>query len=207
MLRAIAPLGAWSAFGAGVHWLFSQGYNYLVAGILDVAAVAALSATRLLVMPVNLLSTGIATILFPTVSRWLHEKQAPTVFGRLVLVSIGLGAVASCFLLVIWLARDWIFSEILRKQFADRDLLLQLWFAIVLLMLFRDQLLHFLVAREKFRLTSTVTLVSAVISISISLVALRSNGVAGALVGLLAGELCNVAGIIFFSIRETRLTS
>jgi O-antigen/teichoic acid export membrane protein len=207
MLGAIAPLGAWSALGSGVHWLFSQGYNYLVAGMLDVTAVAALSATRLLVMPVNLLSTGVATILFPTVSRWLQDKSPAKVFGRLVLVSTGLGVLAACFLLVIWLTRGWIFRDVLRKNFADRDLLLQLWFAIVILMLFRDQLLHFLVAREKFRLTSMVTLVSAVISISISLVAMRHGGVAGALVGLLAGELFNVAGIVVFSIREARLTN
>jgi len=43
-----------------------------------------------------------------------------------------------------------------------------------------------------------------VVSISISLTAMRHSGVAGALVGLLAGELFNVAGIIVFSIRETR---
>lgn len=204
MLRAIAPLGAWSALGSGVHWLFSQGYNYLVAGMLDVTAVAALSATRLLVMPVNLLSTGVATTLFPTVSRWLQDKSPAKVFGRLVLVSAGLGALAAFFLLLIWLARGWIFADVLRKNFANRDLLLLLWFGIVILMLFRDQLLHFLVAREKFRLTSTITLVSALVSISISLVAIRRSGVAGALVGLLAGELFNVAGIIVFSIRETR---
>jgi O-antigen/teichoic acid export membrane protein len=137
----------------------------------------------------------------------MQDKSPSKVFGRLVLVSTGLGVLASCFLLLIWLARGWIFEDILRKQFADRDLLLQLWFAIVILMLFRDQLLHFLVAREKFRLTSTVTLVSAVISISISLTAMRHSGVTGALVGLLAGELFNVAGIIVFSIRETRLKS
>lgn len=204
LLREIAPLGAWSAFGGGVHWLFSQGYNYLVAGSLDVTAVAALAATRLLVMPVNLLSTGIATLMLPTVSAWMQHFSLTKVFKRLVLVSAGLGGLACCYLLLMWLARGWIFDDVLRKHFADRDLLLKLWSVIAVVMVFRDQVIHFLVARERFRLTSTVTLISAVISISSSLIAMHYIGVAGALLGLLAGELINVAGIVIFSMHDAR---
>jgi O-antigen/teichoic acid export membrane protein len=202
MLREIAPLGAWSAFGSAVHWMFSQGYNYLVAGSLGVTAVAALAATRLLVMPVNLLSTGVASLLFPMVTGWMHKFSPPKVFIRLALASTGLAMLAACYLLIMWLARGWIFDDILKKHLADSDWLLELWCAISIVMLFRDQLLHYLVARARFRLTSTVTLISAIISISSSLAAMHYIGAAGALVGLLIGELCNVAGIIVFSIRD-----
>jgi O-antigen/teichoic acid export membrane protein len=204
MLREIAPLGAWSAFGSVSHWLFSQGYNYFVAGTLGVTAVAALAATRLLVMPVNLLSTGVAGLMLPIVSNWMHHHSPPKVFMRLTLASLGLAALAACYLLVMWLMRGWIFDDILNKQLPDRDLLLELWCVISIVMLCRDQLLHFLVARAKFRLTSSVTLISAVISISSSLIAMHYIGAPGALVGLLFGELFNVAGIIVFSLRDTR---
>ncbi len=40
ILRAVAPLAAWSAAGAAIHWTFSQGYMYLAAGTLDLTAVA-----------------------------------------------------------------------------------------------------------------------------------------------------------------------
>jgi O-antigen/teichoic acid export membrane protein len=204
MLREIAPLGAWSAFGAASHWLFSQGYNYFVAGTLGVTAVAALAATRLLVMPVNLLSTGVASLMLPMVSNWMQHHSLPKVFVRLILASLGLAALASCYLLLMWLARGWIFDDILRKQLPGRDLLLELWCAIAIVMLCRDQLIHFLVARARFRLTSTVTLISAVISISSSLIAMRYVGAPGALLGLLLGELFNIAGIVAFSLRESR---
>lgn len=204
MLREIAPVGAWSALGSGVYWLFSQGYNYLVAGTLDVTAVAALAATRLLVMPVNLLSTGTGTLLLPTVSRWLQGCTLPQVLKRLALFSLGLSSLACCYLLVTWLGREWIFRVVLKKSFAERDSLLLLWCAISVAMIFRDQLLHFMTARARFRLMFWLTLASAVIAISISAVALRRVGVAGALIGLLAGELFNVAGIIVLSIRDAR---
>src|SRR5262249_45103765 len=58
LFRDIAPLGAWSVSGAAVHWGFSQGYMYIVAAMLDVRAVAAIAATRLLLMPVNLMTSG-----------------------------------------------------------------------------------------------------------------------------------------------------
>jgi O-antigen/teichoic acid export membrane protein len=204
MLREIAPLGAWSAFGSASHWLFSQGYNYFVAGTLGVTAVAALAATRLLVMPVNLLSTGVASLMLPMVSNWTHRFSPPKVFIRLTLASLGLAAMAACYLLIMWLMRGWIFDDILKKQLPDSDLLLELWCVISIVMLCRDQLLHFLVARAKFRVTSTVTLISAVLSISTSLIAMRYLGAPGALVGLLFGELFNVAGIVIFSVREAR---
>jgi len=204
MLRELAPQGAWSAFGGSVHWLFSQGYNYLVAGTLDVTAVAALAATRLLVMPVGLLSTGINNLMLPTVSKWTHDLHAMTVLKRLTLFATGLGSAAGLYLLVMWLGRDWIFAHVLKKHFVDRDQLLAAWCAIALVSSIRDQLYYFLVTRARFRLTSTVTLISALLSLAVSLFAMQHYGVVGALFGLLAGEVFNLAGIVFFSIREAR---
>jgi O-antigen/teichoic acid export membrane protein len=203
-LREIAHEGAWSSFGGGVHWLFSQGYNYLVAGTLDVSAVAALAATRLLVMPVGLLSTGIDTLLLPTVSKWTHDHDASKVLIRLFAFASALAALSACYLAVMWLARDWIFGEVLKKAFVDRDLLLGIWSLVSLVTVFRDQMLQLLVARARFRLTSMVTLFSALVSFAISFAAMRRVGVIGALLGLLAGEVLNVTGIIVFSIREAR---
>jgi O-antigen/teichoic acid export membrane protein len=203
-LREIAPEGALSSFGGGVHWLFSQGYNYLVAGRLDVSAVASLAATRLLVMPITLLSTGIGTLMLPTVSKWTHDHNAPKVLGRLALFATGIASISLCYLLAMWLARDWIFDQVLNKHFANRDLLLGMWAAISVVTIYRDQLLHFLVARARFTLTVTATSISAIVSLSIGFTAMHSMGVIGALLGLLVGEVLNVAGIVMFSIRDAR---
>ncbi len=203
-LREIAHEGGWSSFGGGVHWLFSQGYNYLVAGTLDVRAVAALAATRLLVMPVGLLSTGIGTLMLPTASKWTQQHAPRTVLQRLAMFAAGLAALSGCYLAVMWLARDWIFDVMLHKHFANRDLLIATWAAIAIVTVFRDQLIYFLVTRARFRLTSTITLLSAILSFAISFTAMRSMGVIGALIGLLAGEVANLGGIVFFSIREAR---
>ena len=203
ILREIAPLAAWSTAGAAIHWSFSQGYAYLVAGTLDVTAVAAIAATRLLVMPVNLLSSGIGTLMLPLASGWLHEHGASVVWRRLMLFALGLATVALCYLIMLWVLRDWIFDIVLNKQFPQRDELLMLWSVAFLVMVARDQLIYLLVVRGRFRFLTSLALTSAVTSLTVSYWGMLHYGTAGALLGVLAGEITNVVGIVVLSLRET----
>ncbi len=202
ILREIAPLAAWSTAGAAIHWVFSQGYIYLVAGTLDVAAVAAIAATRLLMMPVNLLSTGIGSLMLPLASRWLHQHGATLLLRRLSMFALALAAATLCYFAILWLLRDWIFAVVLKKQFAQRDELLMLWSAIFLVTVIRDQLAYLLVAQERFRILTLLTLVSAVISLTASYWGMRLFGTAGALVGVLIGETINVICVVILSFRK-----
>lgn len=204
ILLEIAPLATWSAAGAAIHWTFSQGYNYLVAGTLSVSAVAAIAGTRLLMMPINLLSTGIGTLMLPTTAGWLLQHKPQQVFRRLLLVAAGIALLSIIYIGIMWLMRDWIFTHILKKSFAQRDLLLQLWSVAFVLMVCRDQLLYLLAARGRFRSLAALTLASALLSLTVSFLCMRLVGVVGALYGILAGELFNVAGIAILSYCECR---
>jgi O-antigen/teichoic acid export membrane protein len=172
--------------------------------MLDVAAVAAIAATRLLLMPVNLVSAGIGSIMLPLASGWLHQHGAPMLLRRLCLMALGMAATTLCYFAVLWLLRDWIFSVVLKKQFAQRDALLMLWGAIFLVMVVRYQLCYLLAAQGRFRALTLTTLVSAVTSLAASYWAMLRFGVAGALVGMLIGELISVTGIVIISFRKAR---
>ncbi len=204
ILLQILPVGAWTVAGAAIHWTFSQGYNYLIVGTLDIQAVAAAAATRMLMMPVNMLSTGIGTLMLPTASIWLMTHGALRVFKRLTLLCFGLTGLALCYLSVVWLCRDWIFTVILHKQFAQRDLLLALWSVIFILMIFRDQFLFLLLARTRYRTLTSLTLCSAVLSLAVSYACLIRIGVVGALVGVMSGEILSVAGLIVLGLIEVK---
>jgi O-antigen/teichoic acid export membrane protein len=206
MLIEMAPLGIWSAAGSAIHWTFSQGYNYLVAGMFDVASVAVLAATRLLLMPVNLLSTGIGSLMLPTASSWLAQHGPATVFRRLLLFAAALVTLSLCYFAVMWLCRDWIFTHVMKKQFEHRDMLLLAWTAVFMVMVVRDQLLYLPGACGQFRSLAGSTLLSALVSLLVSYVAVQKLGLVGAPLGVLAGELCNVAGITLLSLREIRLS-
>ncbi|WP_293002971.1 hypothetical protein [Nevskia sp.] len=204
ILRQIAPLAIWSTAGAVIHWSFSQGYTYLVAGTLDVVAVAAIGATRLTLMPVNLLSTGIGSLMLPLAARWLHHHGARHAFNRLILFAGGLAGAALLYFAVLWLLRDWIFGSLLKKQFADRDLLLLLWGAASVLAVVRDQLVFLPVARQRFHPLTGLAAGSAITALVTSYVGILHLGVAGALIGVLVGEAINLAGLFVLSAREIR---
>jgi O-antigen/teichoic acid export membrane protein len=204
MLRKIFHQGAWSAFGGGMHFLFGQGYTYLVAASLNVTAVAALAATRLPILPVNLLSNGIAALMLPTVSRWNHDHRASVVLRRVTLFAFGLVGLMCAYLVFMWFTRDWIFTYILKKSFEQRDLLLVLWSVLSLVTVFRDQFMYFLAARGRFQVMSSVTFACAVIALTTTFLAVRRIGAIGAPIGVLAGELLNIAFTVGLSVREAR---
>lgn len=205
ILRAIAPLGVWSTAGAAIHWSFSQGYTWLVAGTLDVSAVAAIAATRLLVMPVNLLSTGIGSLLLPLASRWLHERGATLVLRRLLGFALVIAAVSLIYFVTLWLLRDWLFDVLLKKDFAQRDLLLLLWSASFMLMAVNQQLVYLPIVRERFHSLTALTLLCALLALAVSFWGLHRFGGAGAPLGILIGELVNAIGIVLLCLRETRV--
>jgi O-antigen/teichoic acid export membrane protein len=204
ILRMFGPLGAWTTAGAAIHWLFSQGYNFLVAGTLGVTAVAAIAATRILIMPVNLISTGIGTMMLPTISAWLQTRDTAAVLYRQLLIAGTLGVAALFYFGLIWSTRDWLFLHVLKKQLEQRDRLLLLWFAVGLLMLLRDQLVYLLLSKLRYRVLTVLTLLSALVALGTSYVGMLRLGAPGALVGIVVGELLNVAGLILLSAREAR---
>jgi O-antigen/teichoic acid export membrane protein len=205
MVREIFHQGAWSAFGGGMHYLFGQGYTYIVAASLSIPAVAALAATRLAILPVNLLSNGISALMLPIVSRWNHDQRAGIVLQRVTLFALGLVGVMCAYLALMWLTREWIFAHILKKSFADRDPLLIVWSLIAVVTVFRDQFMYFLTARGQFQLTSSVTFACAIVSLTITSIAVHHVGAIGAPLGVLSGEVLNILGTLALSVREARL--
>jgi O-antigen/teichoic acid export membrane protein len=204
ILREIAPLAAWSTAGAGIHWIFSQGYIYLVAGTLDVAAVASIAGTRLLLMPVNLLSAGIGSLMLPLASGWLPRDGAPLLWRRLCLFAAGMAAVTVGYFTLIWLTREWLFASILRKQFAQRDELLLLWGGVFLATVVRDQLAYLLAAQGRFRTLTSLTLFCAIASLGVGYGAMLRFGAAGALMGLLTGEVISALGVAILSVHRAQ---
>lgn len=204
LLRTFAHAGGWSAAGSATHWAFSQGYNYMAAALLDVTAVAALAATRLTLTPINLLSSGIGPMMLPAASRWLNDHDERAVLRRLLAIAAGVAALAVAYLGVLWLGRDWLFAEVLARDYAQRDLLILAWVPVFLVMVFRDQILYLPGAAGRFRSMALVTLAGALMALAVMAVALRGLGPVGAPLGVLCGELVNLAGMGWLSWREIR---
>jgi O-antigen/teichoic acid export membrane protein len=204
VMGKIAAAGAWAILGSGIHWLLIQGYSYLVAGVLDVKDIAAIAATRLTLMPVFVLSGGVSMLLFPMTTRWVHDLGSRRATRRLMALVAALGAAALLYMAMMWVFRDWIFGVILKKSFPQRDVLLLLWSAVFLVTLCRDQLATLPAAHARFRDMTLMTGFSAIMWLLSSYLAMLKFGPPGAVLGILVGEVINMAGILFMIFRETR---
>lgn len=202
--REISNHGGWSAAGSAAHWMFSQGYNYVVAGVLDVASVSALGATRLLLMPINLMSSGVGPLMMPFAAEWLQEFGPKVVLRRVVLISLALVVLAGGYLLLMWFARDWIFDHVMHKHFAHASALLAAWSATFLLTIFRDQLRTFPATFGKFKHLFMATIIGALVSLTLCYLGVKAFGVVGAPIAVLFGELLNTLFIVFLSFQLVR---
>lgn len=197
-------LGMWAAAGAVIHWIFSQGYSYIVAARLDVSSVAAIAATRLLLSPLGVFSLGIGSIMFATSSLWLKHHGVRGLLRRLLLFTLGMCCVAVLYLGFMWLVRDWVFLNVLKRDYPQRDLLLGLWSAVFLCTVIRDQMLYFQLARGHFKRLAGLTALCAVVGLSVAFIGIDRFGTAGGLLGLLAGEVANVIGLLAMAFHDMR---
>ncbi|KCB44327.1 polysaccharide biosynthesis protein [Bordetella hinzii 5132] len=203
-LREIARMGFWAASGGVIYWLFNQGYNFLTAATLDLAAVAALAASRLTLMPINLLLAGMQKQLTPLASGWMHAMGARRTLRRLMLFSLALALSTLLYGAVIWLLRDWIFLDLMRKDFPQRDTLLLLWTGLFVLMVIREPIMMVPLLRQRFRALSAGTLVCALIALSTSYIGMLKLGPVGAAAGILVGEACYGLAVAVMAWREVR---
>jgi O-antigen/teichoic acid export membrane protein len=197
-------LGVWSATGAVIHWVFNQGYTYIVALRLDVTAVAAISATRLLLSPLGVFSLGIASLMFSTSTLWLKHHGARGLLRRVLMFAVLLACMSIAYIGVMWAMRDWIFLHILKRDYPQRDLLLGIWSAIFLCTVIRDQVIFLLVARGHFKRLAGLTACCASIGLAVTFTAIGPFGAAGGLLGLLAGEVAYVIGVGVLTFRDMR---
>lgn len=202
--QQISTQGGWAVLGAAVHWSFSQGYTYLVAALLDVRAVAAIAATRLLLTPINLLSSGVTQSVYPLVSRWHEEVGLGVVLRRLLWITVVLLGLGLLYAVGVWLLQGWFFEDVLKKAILDRDALLLLWSAVFIVMLVRDQICCFLVVRSRLRSMSQFTVVCSVFALLAIWFAVPRWGAEGAVAGILAGETLNLLGMLALSYQEVR---
>jgi O-antigen/teichoic acid export membrane protein len=204
IFREIASRGVWSGTGAAISWTFTQGYGYVVAAVLNVGAVAGINATRLVLMPVGVLSNGVTLLMRPTAYIWLEQHGPVKLIQRLLLAAAGLVCITIVYAVVVWIFRDWIFLEVFKKTFLDRDRLLLLWSVLFVLICIRDEAILLLVARSQFRPLAALTLVCAIMALAATYILVRRIGAPGALIGMLIGESVNAVGIALLSAREIR---
>jgi O-antigen/teichoic acid export membrane protein len=205
LLQEIAPLALWATGGAALFWLYTQGFLYLVVAKLGAAAVAALAATRLMLMPMNLLSTGLGGLLAPAAAAWLAVDGRTGLLRRLSGIALIVGVVTMVWVALLYRWRDVLFPLLFRQPVAHAGALVLAWGAVYVSMAVRDQLGYLLTALGRYRQLTTLTALATITALA-SCVAgmLWLPDPRGAMVGIIAGEAVSLLGILVLVLRAVR---
>jgi O-antigen/teichoic acid export membrane protein len=195
------PFGTWAVTGAVIYWTFTQSYNYVLAARLSLGAVAAINASRLLLMPPVVLTLGIGSILVPSTLAWAHEFGFTRMMRRLMVFIVALSAVDFAYFIWVWWMRDWLTSGLLHKTIADRDHLILLWSGVAYIGLLRDVFQAATFAFGHQKAMAGFSAAGALVSLTIMWFTIPIFGPAAALTGQIAGELVNL-GCLLLLIRK-----
>lgn len=193
----IHALGVWSLTGSVIWWVLGQSYSYFLATRLNLTAVADVNATRLLLMPAVILTTGVGSLLSPTAPGWYAQIGLHRLVRRLLKFMLVVSLLQFAYFLSIWIGRHWLVVDILHKNIHDLDRLLMLWGCVIVIGLCRDILQCALVAMGRLKSLAWQVGVSTAIAVVLMWYGLGWWGAPGVLIGMIVGELINLAGIIF----------
>ena len=203
----LRPLAKWGTLSAMIYWVYTQSYNFVLAGRLDLAAVVDVNAARLMLMPITLLSVGVGSLLVPNAAGWLHHEGLSPLVRRLWSFCGGLVLLGLIWVAIIWWTHEWIARDVMRENIGNLRLLLGLWAVLLITAMVRDVFQAALLALQRFREMAIFTGIAAVSALVSMLLLIPHLGAPGAMAGMLVGEaisLFGVAALLWQSHRRHR---
>ena len=195
--------GRWALLGVIVSWLHAQGFVYLVWVMRGEQDVANVSASRLLIMPVAVMMTGVDSVFKPCGASWLTGGEEQRLFTVTRLQIAGFFLLGLVYVSSLLLGRDLISGHVLRKTIPGMTSLLLLWGAVCLLQIVRTRLGTLLQILRQFDALFYLGTAAAVVSLCLGYVAISAYGAPGAVAALIAGELTCLTGMaLVFSQRK-----
>lgn len=194
--KEMRSLAIWATTGAVIFWLFSQSYNYILAARVDLTAVADVNASRMLLMPAMLLTTGVRSLLGPMSVTWLTQLGLDRLLKRLAVFVVGIGVLQLIYFAALWLFRDWLTGDLMHREIGDRDRLIMLWAGVSLVSLCREVTQCAVQAMLRFEAMAYVTAASALMALVLMWFGLDWWGPAAVIIAQIAGEFVMLVGVL-----------
>lgn len=175
----------WASFGVLVIWIQSQCYVYLQSILGNFDKVAEANAARLYVAPVIMMMPAISQVSIPKISKnIIHDpaSAAKTIkkFIALEVLSLTIYAVM---LYIFW---DKAYSYIKDSYGENIKKIVVIWFVYVLILMVRDGLSSFLIAKNEYKYITSVNIFSSAVCVGAFF--LLSNMSEAGVLSLLVGE-------------------
>jgi O-antigen/teichoic acid export membrane protein len=200
----LRPLAKWGTLSAMIFWVYTQSYNFVLAGRLGLAEVVDVNAARLMLMPITLLSVGVGSLLIPNAAGWLHREGLPQLVRRLWGFCAGLLVLALIYIAFIWWCHEWVARDLMREQIGSLTMLLGMWSVLLATSMVRDVFQSALIALQRYREMAALTAVAAVCALGSMLLLIPHLGAPGAMAGMMVGEAISLSGVALLLAQSYR---
>lgn len=187
-LNDVVNVGRWSSVGSLATWAQNNSYTYLAALIIGLEATAALAVSRLIIMPINLVASGIYMAekpqwakLFSIDKKLLRSKSKKTTAIMIVFIL--------CYSSLVLIALPLI--EALLKVTINLWILLT-WFLACLIQSFKFSNSNILIVSEDFKYMALMGVKVSILGVLLSMLLGFYFGAIGIIIGFVLGELLHV---------------
>lgn len=180
--------GKWSLPGVLATWGQNNAFIYLSGLLISIEATATLAAIRLLLMPTNIIASGLTSVYKPV---WAHkiESDFNSVRSSTLKLCAFICIVLLAYISTLALAWEYIITYIFGGKINAELNILFLWGAVFTLQIIRSRESNILQLLEDFKYLTVVGVPASIVCLIISLTSTMKFGASGALYGIIVSEL------------------
>jgi O-antigen/teichoic acid export membrane protein len=180
--------GKWLILGIFSSIFQNRAYIYITTAFLGLSALADLSASRLFIMPMSLLSGSVIKIMIAKGSIMI-SKNEHTKFKKFIIYFMAtLSAGCILYIVIILMLSDTLIG-FLGSKYLNTKGLIAFWGIYVLIVTLKSMLTASIIVYKRFKAQAIYDLIGAVIVIVSCFILVTYIGSVGAIISLIAGEL------------------
>ena len=182
-------ISKWSLIGITVTQLQGYSYLYVIGGLLGSNAVADVSASRLLLLPVGLITNGWGNVIRPYGAKLREQNQLKKFFKNLVLAGISFPIIILIVSIVLYYSSGILLKMVFTKDYQTVFDYLFYWAVLSSVGFLRANASYGLQVVKKFKSLALFNGVTMIITITLAFILTNQFQIKGALIASLCGEV------------------
>jgi O-antigen/teichoic acid export membrane protein len=180
--------GKWALLGVFVTYIQSSSYLYLLGALSGSAAVADVSASRLLLMPFQLLQIGWGKTTISRGSKLREKNQLKRFFNEQIMASLFITGALIFYVWLLLLGSDFLGSFLFTKKYEKSLNFIVLWGVIFAMGNFALNASFGLQVAKEFHIMAKVNTITMIITVCLSYFLIKHHEIEGGLVSLIIGQ-------------------
>ncbi len=182
-------ISKWSLIGVTVTHLQNYAYLYVIGTLLGSAATADVSASRLLLMPLGLITIGWGNVIRPYGSKLREQNQLKKFFKNLAISGLVFPAVVIIITVILFIFSNWLLHNLFTSDYKSVFDYLFYWAVLTSIAFLRANASYGLQVVKKFKSLALFNAVTMLITVTLAFILTNQFEIKGALMASITGEL------------------